>query len=42
MYESGVVKEGVGAGGAMLAAGMMGIGQRELREKVEEICDQLF
>ena len=42
MYESGVVKEGVGAGGAMFAAGMMGIGQRELREKVEEICEQLF
>ena len=42
MYESGVVKEGVGAGGAMFAAGMMGIGQRQLREKVEEICDQLF
>ncbi|MCL7415814.1 MAG: TIGR00303 family protein [ANME-2 cluster archaeon] len=42
MYESGVVKEGVGAGGAMFVAGMMGIGQRELLEKVEEICDQLF
>ncbi|MBW6517707.1 MAG: TIGR00303 family protein [ANME-2 cluster archaeon] len=42
MYESGVVKEGVGAGGAMFVAGMMGVGQKELREKVEEICDLLF
>lgn len=42
MYESGVVKEGVGAGGAMFAAGMMGVCQQELREMVEEICDQLF
>jgi len=42
MYESGVVKEGVGAGGAMLAAGLFGIGQQEFRNHVELVCDQLF
>ncbi len=42
MYENGDVKEGVGAGGAMLAAAMMGFSQKEFREKVEEVCDSIF
>ncbi|MFZ3169880.1 MAG: TIGR00303 family protein [Candidatus Methanoperedens sp.] len=42
MYENGDVKEGVGAGGAMLAAAMMGFSQKEFREKTEEVCDSIF
>lgn len=42
MYEAGDVKEGVGAGGAMFAAAMMGFSQKEFREKVEEVCDSIF
>ncbi len=42
MYESGVIKEGVGAGGAMFLAGLMGIGQKEFREQVELVCDQVL
>lgn len=42
MYESGVVKEGVGAGGAMLAAGLMGFGRDAFRAEVEKVCDQVF
>ena len=42
MYESGVVKEGVGAGGAMFAARLFGIGQHEFRKQVELVCDQVF
>ncbi len=42
MYENGDVKEGVGAGGAMFAAAMMGFSAREFREKVEEVCDGIF
>ncbi|KCZ73458.1 TIGR00303 family protein [Candidatus Methanoperedens nitroreducens] len=42
MYERGDVKEGVGAGGAMFAAAMMGFSQKEFREKVEEVCDIIF
>lgn len=42
MYENGDVKEGVGAGGAMFAAGMMGFTQKEFREKVEEVWDSIF
>lgn len=42
MYERGDVKEGVGAGGAMFAAAMMGFSQKEFREKVEEVCIQSF
>lgn len=42
MYESGVVKEGVGAGGAMLTASLFGFSQKEFREQVELVCDQLF
>ena len=42
MYEKGDVKEGVGAGGAMFAAGMMGVSQKEFREKVEEVYESTF
>lgn len=42
MYESGEVKEGVGAGGAMFASAMMGFSQKEFREKTEEVCDNIF
>jgi len=42
MYENGDVKEGVGAGGAMFAAGMMGFSQKEFREKTEEVYDSIF
>jgi uncharacterized protein (TIGR00303 family) len=42
MYEKGEVKEGVGAGGAMLAAAMMGFSQYEFREKTEEVYGSLF
>lgn len=42
MYERGDVKEGVGAGGAMFAAAMMGYSQKEFREKTEEVCDSIF
>ncbi len=42
MYESGEVKEGVGAGGAMFAAAMMGYSQNEFREKAEEVCGDIF
>jgi uncharacterized protein (TIGR00303 family) len=42
MYENGDVKEGVGAGGAMFAAAMMGFSRKEFREKTEEVCDSIF
>ncbi|MCZ7391760.1 MAG: TIGR00303 family protein [Candidatus Methanoperedens sp.] len=42
MYEKGDVKEGVGAGGAMFAAAMMGFSQKEFREKTEEVCRDIF
>jgi len=42
MYETGDVKEGVGAGGAMFLAWLMGYSQKELREKVEEVCFEIF
>ncbi len=42
MYEKGDVKEGVGAGGAMLVASMMGFSQKEFREKTENVCDNIF
>ncbi|TRZ92346.1 MAG: TIGR00303 family protein [Methanosarcinales archaeon] len=42
MYEKGEVKEGVGAGGAMLAAAMQGYSQKEFREKTEEVYRSLF
>lgn len=42
MYEKGEVKEGVGAGGAMLAAAMFGYSQKEFREKTEEVYRSVF
>jgi uncharacterized protein (TIGR00303 family) len=42
MYEKGDVKEGVGAGGAMLLAAMKGYSQKEFREKAEEVYDMVF
>ena len=42
MYEKGEVKEGVGAGGAMFAAAMMGFSQKEFREKCEEVYRSVF
>ncbi len=42
MYEKGEVKEGVGAGGAMLSAAMLGFSQKEFREKTEEVCFNIF
>lgn len=42
MYEKGEVKEGVGAGGSMLAAAMMGFSQDEFRMKTEEVYGSLF
>ncbi len=42
MYEKGEVKEGVGAGGAMLAAAMFGFSQKVFREKTEEVYRSVF
>lgn len=42
MYEKGEVKEGVGAGGAMFAAAMMGFSQGKFREKCEEVYRSVF
>jgi len=42
MYEKGEVKEGVGAGGAMLVAAMFGFSQKEFREKTEEVYRSVF
>lgn len=42
MYEKGEVKEGVGAGGAMFAAAMLGFSQKEFREKTEEVYRSVF
>ncbi len=42
MYEKGEVKEGVGAGGAMFVAAMMGFSQKEFREKCEEVYRSVF
>jgi uncharacterized protein (TIGR00303 family) len=42
MYEKGEVKEGVGAGGAMFAASMLGFSQKEFREKTEEVYRSVF
>ncbi|MCL2688066.1 MAG: TIGR00303 family protein [Methanobrevibacter sp.] len=38
-YLKGFVKEGVGAGGAMLMALLLGYSIEEIRDKVEELCD---
>ena len=42
MYEKGEVKEGVGAGGAMFAAAMLGFSQNEFKEKTEEVYRSVF
>ncbi len=41
-YEAGEVKEGVGAGGAMYAAGMLGVTQREMLGAVEAVYEELM
>jgi len=41
-YEAGEVKEGVGAGGAMYAAGMLGFDQKTMRERVEVVYGELM
>jgi len=37
-YETGTIKEGAGAGGAMYLAGLLGISQDEFRGEVENVC----
>ena len=41
-YEAGEVKEGVGAGGAMYAAAMLGVTQREMLGAVEAAYAELM
>ncbi len=41
-YEDGEVKEGVGAGGAMYAAGMLGVTQKEMLGAVETVYEALM
>ena len=41
-YEDGEVKEGVGAGGAMYAAGMLGVTQKEMLDAVEAVYEELM
>ncbi len=40
-YEKGYVKEGVGAGGAVYLAQLMGVSVDQVREEVENICTRL-
>lgn len=40
-YESGTIKEGAGAGGAMYLAGLYGISQDDFRAEVEKVCKLL-
>ena len=40
-YETGTIKEGAGAGGAMYLAGLYGITQKEFRTEVENVCKLL-
>jgi NaMN:DMB phosphoribosyltransferase len=40
-YETGTIKEGAGAGGAMYLAGLFGITQDEFRAEVENVCKLL-
>lgn len=37
-YETGTIKEGAGAGGAMYLAGLYGISQDDFRTEVENVC----
>lgn len=41
-YVDGSVKEGVGAGGAMLAALLNGSYMEDIRTKTEELCERIF
>jgi len=41
-YVKGVVKEGVGAGGAMLAANLKGVSVDKIRIRTEELCKEIF
>jgi uncharacterized protein (TIGR00303 family) len=41
-YLNGSVKEGVGAGGAMLAALLQGISMDQIRGRTEELCREIF
>jgi uncharacterized protein (TIGR00303 family) len=41
-YVTGSVKEGVGAGGAMMAAILKGVSVEEIRQRTEELCDKIF
>ncbi len=41
-YLNGSVKEGVGAGGAMLAAMLHGVSVDAIRGRVEELCSRIF
>jgi len=40
-YETGTIKEGAGAGGAMYLAGLFGITQDQFRTEVENVCTRL-
>lgn len=40
-YERGEIKEGVGAGGAMFLAGVLGVEQKRIREQIERIYNKL-
>lgn len=40
-YETGTIKEGAGAGGAMYLAGLFGITQDQFRTEVENVCKVL-
>jgi NaMN:DMB phosphoribosyltransferase len=40
-YETGTIKEGAGAGGAMYLAGLYGITQDGFRAEVENVCKQI-
>ncbi len=41
-YLNGSVKEGVGAGGAMMAALLSGISMDDIRRRTEELCNEIF
>ena len=41
-YTQGVVKEGAGAGGAMLAAQLQGFSIDDIRAKTEDLCREIF
>jgi len=41
-YTTGSVKEGVGAGGAMMAAILKGVDVGDIRRKTEDICRHML